>query len=205
MTIPGLVTSGEAVEVIYDGTGYRFRPADLQTLVRANILANCGTGKHLRFALDDLAKFTRTFPYRPHLPFPYLGVSILELAEAPAYELLTPHDLFRRYAGYDHDNVAGLAPWERTYAITAKWRMGFATAQAVVEQGLPLLGCVKGVVTLDTIFWPTGVVRLVGGLGFEVAPDRRGHPELGSGAIIDVPPGPPWRLVPAAAPALTSR
>ncbi|MFD6401205.1 helix-turn-helix domain-containing protein [Nocardia sp. NPDC060249] len=205
MTIPGLLTSGEAVEVIYDGTGYRFRPADLQTLVRTNILPNHGSGKHLRFALDDLHEFIKTYPYRRNLPFPYLGVSVLELCDSPAYELHAPHALFRRFAGYDHDNTAGLTPSERTYAIVAKWRIGFDTAQWVVEQGLPLLGSIKGVVTLDTIFWPTGVARLVGGIGFEVAPDRRGHPEIGMGAIVDVPPGPPWRLVPTSAPSTDSR
>ncbi|WP_255533103.1 hypothetical protein [Nocardia sp. XZ_19_231] len=40
---------------------------------------------------------------------------------------------------------------------------------------------------------------------FEVDPSRRGHPEIGPGAIIDVAPGPLWRLVPASAPLTGSR
>ncbi|MFJ2663803.1 hypothetical protein ACIO14_05590 [Nocardia fluminea] len=68
-----------------------------------------------------------------------------------------------------------------------------------------MIGAVKGVVTADTIYWPTGVIRLDAGLGFEVDPSRRGHPEIGPGAIIDVTPGPPWRLVPTLAPSTDSR
>lgn len=192
---PVQVTSGKAVEILAVSAGYRFRTRELNAVAEANILPSTRTGRLRYFDLDDLAEFAKTYPYRPALEFDYVGVSILALHEAPAYELLPPHRMLRRWAGYDHLNERGLSPDETAYAITATWRMGVETAQSIVDRGLPVIGAVKGVVTTETILWPTGVIRLDDGIGFEVDPDRRGHPAIDPGAIIDVAPGPPWRLV----------
>ncbi|MGY1944449.1 hypothetical protein [Nocardia asiatica] len=190
-----LLTSSEAARIIADRTGFHPGLKWMRTMVTTGILTDHGPGVHHRFDADELAEFLATHPYRPTLPFAYLGVSVTELAESPAFELAPPQNRFRDYAGYDHRNRAGLTPLQRARAIVSTWRIGHDTAHDVVERGLPLIGCVKGVITPDTIYWPRAVVRLVGGIGFDVDPDRRGHPEIGSGAITDVRPGNIWRLV----------
>lgn len=159
------------------------------------ILTDHGEKVHHLFDSDEIAEFLATYPYRPQLPFSYLGVSVLELTELPAFELASPHEQFRRWAGYDHRNRDGLTPLDRARAIVSTWRISASTAQEVVDRGLPLVGCIKGLITHDTIYWPRGVVELVGGIGFDVDPEHRGHPDIGSGAITEVPRGNRWRLV----------
>lgn len=197
VTMP-VVNSGDAAAMIRTGTG--FPGADtafIRTLCATGILTDHGSGRHVRLDFGELTRFIAEHPYRPVLPFAYLRVSVGPLEEAPAKELTPPFRMFRTHAGYDHRNTAGLSPEQRAYAIVANWRLGLDGAQDVVDRGLPVLGCIKGVVTPDTIYWPTAVVPLFGGFGFRVDPDRRGHPEIPTGAILDVPRGNMFRLVPA--------
>ncbi|MFD3510106.1 hypothetical protein [Nocardia sp. NPDC058666] len=164
----------------------------------SNLLPDRSTGHHRRFDADEVADFLANYPYRPDRPVAYLGVSLGPLAERvePVYDLSTlPPVLFSRYAGYDYLNVAGLTPTERARAIVCTWNISEATAKAVIERKLPLMGCVKGVTTHDTIFWPRDMIRLTGGIGFVVDPDLRGHDEIGTGVITTVPGGGPWRIV----------
>ncbi|WP_040793401.1 hypothetical protein [Nocardia paucivorans] len=79
--------------------------------------------------------------------------------------------------------------------MVASWRISPATAQFVLDQRLPLIGDIKGVIIPDTIYWPRDLIPLIGGIGFEVDPELRGHDEIGTGAIIDIPRGNVWRLV----------
>ncbi|MFI8977463.1 hypothetical protein ACIGO9_31605 [Nocardia asteroides] len=98
-------------------------------------------------------------------------------------------------AGYDHDNTHGLSTRDRLGAIVANWPIARADADHVVDHGLPLVGTVKGVIPGDLVYWPTAVVPLMGGLGFTVDPDRRGHDQIGTGAIVEIPRGPICKLV----------
>ncbi|WP_033247434.1 hypothetical protein [Nocardia carnea] len=194
-----LVTTGGAAEIISLGTGYV--PADpsgwIRTLCATGILTDHGTGRRARLDTAELAQFVARHPYRRTLPFGYLGVSLLELEPVPAWELAPPHNKFRTHGGYDHRNTVGLSPQQRANAIVSSWPISRSSAQDVVDHGWPLIGCVRGVVNPDMIYWPTAVVPLGSGIGFRVDPDRQGHPEIPTGAILDVPRGNTFRLVPA--------
>jgi hypothetical protein len=202
LTVVPLVNSGEAAKIIRAGTGYPGATAAwVRILCATGILTDHGGGRGRHAALEtgELARFVATYPYRRTLPFDYLGVSVLELEPVPAFELAAPHHQFRSHGGYDHRNRAGLSPQQRANAIVSTWRISPRRAQEVVDHQWPLIGCIKGVITPDTIYWPTAVVPLIGGIGFEVDPARRGHPEIPTGAIVDVAPGNVFRLVPAGA------
>ncbi|MFD4406749.1 hypothetical protein ACFWPH_28700 [Nocardia sp. NPDC058499] len=190
-----LLTSSEAADIIEARTGFRPDRRWLHAQAITNLLPDHGTGVHHRFDADELAEFLARYPYRRTLPFAYLGVSLGVLVEVDEYERTAPAKPFRRWAGYDHHNTRGLTSVERARAIVANWRISRATAQYVLDHRLPLIGDVKGVVDHDMIYWPRGIIPLAGGIGFDIDPDLRGHDEIGTGAIIDIPRGNVWRLM----------
>ncbi|WP_280216696.1 helix-turn-helix domain-containing protein [Nocardia neocaledoniensis] len=191
-----LLTSREVADIVGDRTGLHPTTLWVRTLAAVGILADHGTGVHVRVDADDLAEFLATHPYRPTLPFDHLAVSVGELTADPQFVLAPPHPQWRSHAGYDHHNTAGLSPTDRARAITGAWRLGTTIAEHVVDAGLPLVASVKGVITPDLIYWPRAVIPLTGGtVGFDVDPEHRGHDGIGTGAITDVPRGNVWRLV----------
>lgn len=186
------VTSGKTAQIIYDATGFRISEPSKwgREMVATGLLTDQGTGTWLQFDSAEIDRFITAHPYLGTLPFPYLGVSVGSMVEHEVYPIATPQTPFRTYAGYDRHNRAGLSPRERVGGLAASWRTGEDTAQEVVDRKLPLIADVKGVIEPEMIRWPTKVVALTdGGYGFEVDPDRFGHPLIETGALIDIPRG----------------
>ncbi|MFE3001831.1 hypothetical protein ACFXG4_43495 [Nocardia sp. NPDC059246] len=193
-----LLSSQQAADEIRARTGFKPHTRWIRTLCGAGLLHDHSTNRNVRIDATELDMLLVRHPYRAVLPFEYLGVSLIPLdANSPAFHRAAPWGLYRTHAGYDHHNTLGLTPAQRARAITSIWEISDDKAHDIVDRGLPLIGSVGGLVTPQTIFWPRAVVPLRGGVGFDVDPDRFGHPDLPTGALIEVAGGGPWRLVPA--------
>ncbi|MFE3001821.1 hypothetical protein ACFXG4_43440 [Nocardia sp. NPDC059246] len=196
-----LLSSQQAADEIRARTGFKAHTRWIRTLCGAGLLTNRSTNQRVRIDPTELEMLLIRHPRRV-LGFEYLGVSLLPVdANSPAFHRDPPWPLYRTHAGYDHHNTHGLTPDQRARAITSIWRISDDLAQDVVDRGMPLIGSVGGLVTPQMIYWPRAVVTLQGGVGFDVDPDRTGHLDIPSGALIDVKPGNTWRIerAPAAA------
>lgn len=191
-----LLTSQQVADLLGQQIGCTVYPPRIRVLAEANLLTNHGTrGRHF-FDSTEVASFLATHPHIRTLPFGHLRVSVLPTAPDIQLELAPPHRRFRTHMGYDRRNTAKLRRIQRTRGITAAWDLRRDDAHRIVEESLPIVGCVKGVVEPDMIFWPHTVVPLMNGLfGFDCDPARVGHPAVPTGAIIDVGQGNLWKLI----------
>jgi hypothetical protein len=193
-----LLSTQHAADEVYQRTGFTAYTAWIRTLCATGLLVNHSTNRSVRIDATELDLLLTHHPYRPVLPFTYLGVSLGPMsAHSPAFHRAPPWSLYRTHAGYDHHNTHGLTPTQRARAITARWNIDPDRAHDIVERRLPLIGSVGGLVTPQMIYWPRGVIELQGGIGFDIDVERTGHPDIPTGALIDVEPGNVWRLVPA--------
>ncbi|MFE3758817.1 hypothetical protein ACFXO9_31320 [Nocardia tengchongensis] len=194
---PVLLSSQQAADEVRARTGFKSHTRWIRNLCGTGLLTDHSPNSRVRIDPTELDLLLLRHPRRV-LDFDYLGVSLIPLdSNSPAFHRDPPWGLYRTYAGYDHHNTARLTPDQRARAITARWLITDDLAQDIVDRGLPLIGSVGGIVTPQMIYWPRAVVPLQGGVGFDVDPERIGHPDIPVGALIDVDPGGPWRLVPA--------
>ncbi|MGW4241238.1 hypothetical protein [Nocardia sp. NPDC004722] len=191
------LSSQQAADEIRARTGVKAHTRWIRALCTAGLLTNHSTNKRVRIDPVELEMLLLRHPHRT-LGFDYLGVSLIGMdANSPAFHRDPPWPIYRTHAGYDHHNSAGLTPDQRARAMTSVWNISDELAQNIVDRGLPLIGSVGGLVTPQMIYWPRAVVPLQGGVGFDVDPDHIGHPDIPTGALIDVAPGNVWRIVTA--------
>ncbi|WP_067694139.1 hypothetical protein [Nocardia jejuensis] len=190
-----LLSSQQAADEIRHRTGFKAHTRWIRTLCKTGLLRDHSMTRHARISAAELELLLIRHPRRT-LPIDYLGVSLGPLVtNSPAFHRDPPWRLYRTHAGYNHHNAVSLSPTQRARAITSLWRIHDDLAQEIVDRELPLIGSVGGLVTPQMIYWPRAVIHLQGGIGFDVDPERFGHPAISTGALLDIPPGNAWRIV----------
>jgi hypothetical protein len=168
-------------------------PRKITMWAACGLIRDFSTTRRAGFLPGDVDDFIIAHPYKV-LPWEYLRVSLIELRTDSIFK--SSGKLYRTHAGYDGANRSSLTPTMVRRAITSIWPVSESVAHSLAARQVPLIGAVQGIVEPDMVYTIVDYTRQAGRTIFHTkAASQEVKQVVGSGAFIDVSPGPIAQVV----------